>query len=71
MSVPGLQQRHQGGLRGGGAGDVPLRTHVLLRLRGELARPRALLPAQEVDQGTIALYYNHYLKSGSHGFQKK
>lgn len=43
VPVPGLQQRHQGGVRGGGARHLPLRTHLLLRLRRELARPGALL----------------------------
>lgn len=51
VSVAGLQQRDKGCLRRGGAGDVPLRPHFLLLLRRELARPCALLPAQEVDQG--------------------
>ena len=36
--------------RRGAAGDVPLRPHVLLRLRQQLARAGALRPPAQVDQ---------------------
>lgn len=66
VSVPGLQQRHQGGVRGGGAGHVPLRTHLLLRVRRELARSRALLSAQEVDQEMRRRFGDIKLDRGKH-----
>lgn len=64
VSFAGLQQRDQGGVRRGGAGQVPLRAHVLLRVRRELARPRAMLPAQEVDQGMIHAFYSAFSATG-------
>lgn len=51
VSVAGLQQCDKGCIRGRGAGHVPLPAHFLLLVRRELARPRPVLAAAEVDQG--------------------
>lgn len=62
VSIAGLQQRYQGGVRRTSTGDVPLPAHLLLCMRGELARPCAMLAAQEVDQG---IYLFHCCKNYS------
>lgn len=54
VPFPRLQQRGESGVRGGRARHVPLRTHVLLLVRRELARPRAVRAAKEVDQGVYS-----------------